>query len=92
MNWKKLNKKALKTMRNGEYFLVSGDHPECPYDIVRFLDLKDLAFDKIEIKHRWDSLHHFHGFPCKYAYSYTDEDLLHIFSHFCLIEKPKVSE
>lgn len=91
MEWKKLTKASLKDLRNeNKYFIVlssPGYVGGFPYDIINWLDLKDLGLMDDEMTHCWNNLGSHNA-----KYEYDDDELLIFFSHYCVIEEFQIKK
>jgi hypothetical protein len=97
MNWQKLDKKSLETLKNNNYYLVRTSDSnifacasEYPYDVIQFI--YDVEEDNGDNSTSWYSLLHNTCAKCDNNYEYSDFDLLTFFSHFCLINQPERSK
>jgi hypothetical protein len=83
MKWQRLSKESIECLKDGNYKLVADYlNSEFPFDLIKFLDLSDLGYSDEEMKAHWHSM--LHGG----TYSYSDEEVLDLFSHFCLLTSP----
>lgn len=83
MKWQRINKEAIEYLKNGDYILVSdAAHSEFPFDLIKYLDLTGLGYSDEEMKSHWHSMLH-NG-----TFDYSDEEVLDLFSHFCLLTSP----
>lgn len=86
MNWNKLDKKSLKKLKQVDLYVLVAcpGSSEYPYDIISFLDLRDLGYTKKEMQSHWHSYLHVN----MSTYDYDDEILLATFSHYIIIKGP----
>jgi len=82
MDWNKISKSKLNELKefNGHILVSNTDSVEYPFDIIKFLDLKE---KKKEVKFHWHSM-----LNDKFDSCYDDIDLLDIFTHFYFLKQP----
>lgn len=89
MKWEKLNNKSLEKLKeiDGKILVFDPVHRDYRIDVIEFIDLKyDMGYSEEEMKHCWDSLQN------KHSYEYSDDELIDLFSHYCVISYPDKSK
>jgi hypothetical protein len=87
MKWQKLDEESLESLKTGEYFLVYCDSSwEYPYDVIKFLDLKDCGLTRKEMRQHWYSILN------DPKDGYTNEDMLDAYDYYCLIERTNYND